>query len=724
MLFLSRWLREFVDIPVDDARLAEDLTMAGIAIETVGTAENGEPVLDADITTNRPDAMNHYGVAREASAIYDRDLKPYGARPREGAQPAAERSVGSGPPAAERASVEIADPDLCARYSARVITGVKVGPSPEWMVRRLEAAGARSINNVADVTNYLLIELGHPLHAFDLDTLAGRKIIVRRARPGEKLVTLDGVTREFTTDDLMIADSERAVAIAGVMGGGQTGIREGTTNVLLESAWFEPLAVRRTAKRQGMHTDASHRFERGADLAITAVAAGRAAELIREVAGGEILAGVLDVFPAPGKRPSLILHARELERILGAPVPPGDVLRILTRLGFRVAADNAGQWMVEPPSFRLDVEREIDVVEEVARHYGYNRFPNRLPASAGVARRAPNWEPERALRATARGLGYSESISYSLIPARDAERFAARGARPVRIANPISEEAAALRTSGVPSALHAVEWNLNRGARSVRLFEIGKIYWGENGRPDAGYAELPVLTLAASGPAVESSLHLGAAPVTPGAGDPEHSPRTAAGFFELKGDVETLLDLFEHAHLYFDSAAGVDYYHPGRAARAAMDGETVARFGEIHPRIAAERKLRQPVLVAELLLDRLYARGLRRPRYQPPPRVPAVGRDLSLLVPEGVTFEQVAETARRLGIAELAEIQPAEILRGGPAGGSPQRMLQVAGEGRYGLLLRLSFQRPDQTLSDPEVNEWSRAIAAALEEKLKVIQRT
>ncbi len=676
MLLVSSWLREFVEIPVEDRQLAKDLTMAGIAIDSLGSADNGEKVLEADITTNRPDAMNHYGVAREASAIYDRDLKSYQAAPEEGEQPAS-----------SFASVEIADPDLCARYSARVILGVKVGPSPEWLVRRLEAAGLRPINNVTDVTNYLLLELGHPLHAFDLDRLAGRKIVVRRARAGETLITLDEVPRELAPHHLVIADAERPVAIAGVMGGHESSIHEGTSNVLLESAWFEPRSIRKTARQFGLHTEASHRFERGADPAIPGLAADRAAELISAVAGGEILRGLLDVFPGRQPRSPITLRRRQLDRILGEAVPPEQVERILRRLGFQVApAGGTEEWTALPPSFRLDVERETDLVEEVARHFGYQRFPSRLPAWTGVASRAPHWDAECAVRETALALGYSETISFSLIAPREAQQFSRE--QPVRLANPLSEEASVLRTSSVPGALSAVEWNLNRGQRRIRLFEIGKIYRGGDG----GYQEPPVLCLAASGQAAEASVQ---------------APGRELGFYDLKGDVETLLERFEHRRLSFDSGVGVDYYHPGRAAEAVMDGEAVARFGEIHPQIAVARKWRQPVLMAELFLDRLWQRPLRRPRYETLPRVPAVDRDFSLLLPEGVAFEQVAQAVRSLAIPELAEIRPVEIFRG-----------EAVPEGKYSLLVRLVFQRTEQTLSDAEVNHWSRAIATALEKNL------
>jgi phenylalanyl-tRNA synthetase beta chain len=400
MKLVTSWIREFVDIPANDRELAERLTLAGLAIDAVETAANGESVLEADIGTNRPDAMNHYGLAREASTLYDRDLKPIRPQFQE-----------SGKLASDVASVEILDADLCPRYSARVIMGVKVGPSPEWMVRRLEAAGQRSINNVADVTNYLMWENGQPLHSFDLDRVAGRKIIVRRARAGETMETLDGVERKFTTDHLLICDGERPVGIGGVMGGEESGISERTVNVLLEAAWFEPKSIRKTARYFGMHTDASHRFERGMDIGFTVTAADRAAELIQRVAGGEILKGALDVYPNPQPRAAIELRRKELDRIIGVQVTAAEVLRILRRLGFRPDELGYGNWKMIPPSWRLDVAREIDIVEEVARHYGFERLPDSLCGWAGGIHRTPNATLERVLRDTSRALGYDETTA-------------------------------------------------------------------------------------------------------------------------------------------------------------------------------------------------------------------------------------------------------------------------------------------------------------------------
>jgi phenylalanyl-tRNA synthetase beta chain len=665
MKILTNWLREFVAIPaeVDDRRLARDLTAVGLAVDAVETAANGEPLLDMDITTNRPDAMNHYGIAREASVIYDCDLTPV--RP---------QVAESSRPASEAAAIEIADPDLCPRYCARVILGVKIGPSPEWMVRRLEAAGLRSINNVADVTNYLMMELGHPLHAFDLDTLRGRRIVVRRARPGETFMTLDGVTRTFTPDHLMIADGERAVAIAGVMGGEETGVHPHTVNVLLESAWFEPTSIRPTARHHGMHTDASHRFERGADLELAPVAADAAAALIQQVAGGEVLRGLLDCYPAPKQRTAIALRRGELDRILGIPVPAAAVLRILRRLGFRAEELGYGAWKLVPPSFRLDVGREIDVIEEVARHYGLDKFPARLPASVGNARRATHWAAERALRDAARGLGYHQTISLTVTSVARAARFSATP--PVELANPLSAEYAAMRTSLVGSMADAVEWNVNRGVSGVRLFEIGRIYHAANGE----YREPNVLGLTS----------------------------TSGGFSLFKGDVETILDLFAHPRLEFLPGAGAACFHPGRSARALMEGATVARFGELHPEIG----FRLPVMVAEIFLDPLFACGLRRAAYQEVSRFPAVERDLALVLPEGVTYGQVEAVVRSLGPADLQELAAVEVFRGG----------QIA-PGKYGLLLRLRFQSVERTLADDEVNARASQVVAALEKQVSATLR-
>lgn len=675
MKILLSWLQEFVSVPSDPRQLAEELTLLGLAVDSVAT-EAGETVFEIDVTTNRPDCLSHYGVARELAVRY-------------GGVAVAFPDGASDKPRARRRDpvVEILATDLCRRYSARIIRGVQVGPSPEWLARRLERAGVRSINNVADATNYVLMAFGHPLHAFDLDRLEKGRIVVRRAGEGESLRTLDGMERRLTRDDLVIADASRAVALAGIMGGLDTEISLHTGNVLLESAWFEPVAVRRTSKKQGLHTEASHRFERGADIGATLAAANRCIELIRELAGGELDPHVADVYPQPKRPRSILLRRAELARHLGMEIPAGDVEKILTGLGFAALAKGRTGWRCAVPTHHVDVSREIDLVEEVARHYGYDRFPLCLPPSSGQpARKAPHAAKEERVRSLLLGLGYDEALS-SVLVSRTTEAFGE--SPPVSLSNPLSEEASVLRTSLVPSLLSAVQWNLNRGQETVRLFELGNIYLQSTN----GHREPPVLGLVATGDRIEPGLN---------------QPARKFDWFDLKGDVEPCAQLFEVGSYRFDSEILPDYYRPGHRARLMADGATVALFGQLSPPVAEQWKFRQPVYLAEVFLERLYARDLRPPRVQPISRFPAVERDFSLLLLKGVRFENVREALLSLGIPELAEVRPVEIISDRPP----------ATAERYSLLLRLTLQSHQATLAETELAAWSARIIQCLEGKL------
>ena len=424
MRILPAWLREFVKVAADDRQLAEDLTSAGIAVESV-QQENGATIFEMDLTTNRVDAMNHYGVAREASAIYDVELKKVEPKLQGTADPSTPARKGGAPPLRmtnQGFPIIIDDAHGCARYTARIIRGVKIGPSPQAVAKRLELLGSRSINNAADATNYAINELGHPTHAFDLDLLEGGTIIVRRARAGEVLKTLDGVDRKLSTDDLVIADAKKPVALAGVMGGFDSMITERTKNVLIESAWFDPATVRSMAKRHLMHTDASHRFERGADWGITPLACDRVAELILASAGGQLHGEQIDTVARKPERAPIALHRSEVKRILAIDLDEDEIQRILARLGFGVTR-NEGGFSVQVPTWRLDVEREVDLLEELARIYGYNKFPNTLPVFTGAVVTLPD-EPKNAkVRETMLALGYDESISITFISEQEAKTF-------------------------------------------------------------------------------------------------------------------------------------------------------------------------------------------------------------------------------------------------------------------------------------------------------------
>ena len=668
MRILPAWLREFVKVAADDRQLAEDLTSAGIAVESIHK-DNGATVYEMDLTTNRVDAMNHYGVAREASAIYDVELKKL--------EPKLPKSSSvAGFP------IVIEDGQGCARYTARIVRNVKIGPSPQLVAQRLELLGSRSINNVADATNYELNELGHPTHAFDLELLEGGTIIVRRARAGEVLKTLDGVDRTLTTEDLVIADAKKPVALAGVMGGFDSMITEKTKNVLIESAWFDPVTIRSMAKRHAMHTDASHRFERGADWGITPLACARVAELILASAGGGLHGEQIDTV-ARKIVPALIeLHRSEIKRILGVDIADDDIQRILGRLGFDLARATAGDFRVWVPTWRLDVEREVDLLEELACIYGYNKFPDTLPAFRGAVETLPNEPKDAKVRETMLALGYNEAIAITFISEQEARTFG--GGEPLAIANPLSEEAGYLRTSMLPGLLNMVGYNLNRGNGNVRLFEAGGVFE----KVGDGHEERRHLGFAATGDAIAKSVHSPAQPYT---------------FFHMKGDIEELLAAFQHSSLCFDNQTP-EYLHPGRSARAVMDGETVARFGQLHPDLAAARKLRPEVYLAEVQLDRLYRHPLREPRYVPISKFPAVERDFSFVFDDAVTFERIRSVVDELGINELRRFVPAEIYRG-----------EKVVAGKYSVLLHAEFQSKERTLRDDEVAQWSSQVIAKLE---------
>ena len=663
-----------MELPHDRRALEARLPMLGLGVAS-SSAVGVDHVLDLEVTTNRPDCLGHLGVAREVAAAFGRALvRPVYTVPETG------KSVH------DAVRIGISDLKGCARYCGRVIENVTVRPSPEWMARRLEAVGVRPINNVADATNYVLMELGHPLHAFDLVRLRGSRIEVRRARAGERLQTLDGVERELATTDLVIADAERAVALAGVMGGADTEITSSTRRVMLESAWFEPVGVRRTAKRHGLHTEASHRFERGMDIEMAREAIDRTAALIAELAGGEVLDGVVDVYPQRRMRSTIVLRSSEIRRMLGTDIEAPSVTRNLTALGFSVEPERDSSWRVIPPSFRLDVEHEIDLVEEVARLYGYDVLPLRVQAAPPSAERDLRREKELTISSTLTALGYREIMVPSMVDPGENARFT--DAEPVRLLNPLSQEASAMRSTPIPGMLRALRWNLDRGQTDLRLFESGKIYTSSERTSEGLPAEHRVLTLGATGARRPAGVH--------------DTPRPL-DFFDLKGDLENLLAGFHLEGLAFETG-DLRYHEPGFGAALSVQGTVLVRFGQLHHAVAREYKLRQPVYVAEVDLDGLLMLNLRTRTFRPIPRFPAVERDLSLLVPVGVSYRQIEEAVRAARPADLQEFRPVDRFEGGalPAGD-------------YSLLLRLVFQSAERTLAGEEVDAASRSILTALE---------
>jgi phenylalanyl-tRNA synthetase beta chain len=687
MKVLYNWLKEFVDVTATPAELRSRLSLSGTAVDAIEESAAG-PVLDAELTSNRADCLGHYGIAREIAALYRVSLKPVRPKLTESAEPVSKAT-----------RVEIEAPDLCARYTARVLRGVKVQPSPDWLRQRLEALGHASINNVVDATNYVMLELGHPLHAFDLERLVEGRIVVRRARPGEKMRTLDGIERTLTKDMCVIADATHAVGIGGVMGGAESEIGFSTRNILLEAAWFDPITVRRTSKTLGLRTEASMRFERGADIEMAELASRRTAELIQQLAGGEILAGVVDVYPEPEQQKKLELTRTEFLRVMGADAPDREIEGILGALGFQAVRvdENRGRdgsltaaWECHTVSWRRDVTREIDLVEEVARIYGYDEFPPRMPSSKQPAARLPHAGAEDLLRQRLIGLGYEEIVAVPLVNKELNELFRAEGVTPAIIGNPLSEEASIMRGSGTVSMLATLEWNLNRGQRNLRLFEIGKAYAIENAQP----VETRVLTLGATGDAREKSIHEGTREFE---------------FADLKGDLDRIGELA--GGFAWDSGAP-DWLSPAAAGRISL-GVPRGAFGsagKVGRKAAEAFKLRTDIFVADLALEPLLE-AIDRTRstrhYEPLPRFPAVERDFSLLLPDGIKFAQVQETIRALNIPEVARVEAVDLFRG--------KNVPV---GKYSLLIRVLFQSAQATFTDAQLTDFSARIVAALEKSL------
>ncbi|HWZ54256.1 MAG TPA: phenylalanine--tRNA ligase subunit beta [Candidatus Acidoferrales bacterium] len=696
MKVVYNWLKEFVEAKASAAEVRTRLSLCGIAIDSIDETAAG-PVLDAEITSNRPDCLGHYGIAREVAAIYRLPLKSVQPKLKEIAEKAA-----------DAARVEIEASDMCGRFTARVMRGVKVQPSPDWLRQRLEAIGQNSINNVVDITNYVMVELGHPLHAYDLDKLSERRIVVRRSKPGEKLRTLDGAERTLAREMCVIADGARAVGIGGVMGGAETEISFSTRDILIECAYFDPIVVRRTSKALGLRTEASYRFERGADPEMAELASRRAAELIQRVAGGEILAGAIDIYPRPEPLRKIKFTREELLRVMGADISDRDIEEILGALGFHpVRVDgNRGssgslvaEWDCRQPSWRRDVTRGIDLVEEVARHYGYEKFPPRLPPAKLPAHPLPHAEAQERLIERLVALGYQEIVA---IPIVDSERdalFRPEALAPAVIGNPLAEDASTMRSTGIVSMVSTLEWNLNHGQRDLRLFEIGKAYELRNGDP----VESLVLTVGATGLAQKKTIHQAAREFS---------------FADLKGDLDRIGEL---AGGFVWQAGGPGWLAGARAAKISLaqgqgHGGAIGFAGPLARRIADEFKLRQDTYVAELRFEPLLEavdRAHSAVRFKPLPRFPAVERDFSLVLADGVTFAQVAETIRALAIPEMESIEAADLFRGG----------QIP-PGKFSLMIRVTFQSSQATLTEAQVADFSARIVGALQEKLGASLRT
>jgi len=643
--------------------------------------EPGVPLFDAlklkdvqieiGLTPNRPDCLSVVGVAREVAAMCGKPLRLPEVTIIEG-----------GSPVEDQASVTIKDDDLCPRYAARMIQDVKIGPSPSWMVSRLESVGMRSINNVVDVTNYVMMELGHPLHAFDYRLLENGEIIVKRASAGETFVTLDGQEHELDNADLMICDGNRSVAMAGVMGGQNSEVQDDTSTILLESAYFKPTSIRRTSKRHGLHTESSHRFERGADIDMVPVALDRAAALIAELSGGQVATGVIDNYPRTLDPQIVELRTERIGQLLGLELEQQHVVELFESIALGVDVQGDGLLRVEVPSFRPDLERDVDLIEEVARLYGYDNVPVTLPQGAMDAEKSPlKQQLETLTRNELVAAGFAEVINYSLVAPQSCSHLNLSEGDPrlqqVRILNPLNEEQSVMRTSLVPSLLETVSRNLAYRSHDLRLFELRPVFYpvaGETG----GRQELRL------------------AAVLCGRQQPEGWAQSAADvdFFDLKGTAEQLLEALKIDQVDFNAEMSEPYLHPGKSCAVMKDGIQLGTMGEVHPQVLATFDIDEPVFLLDFSLPELVAAAGSHPGFQPLSRYPDVSRDSALLIDENVPAKAIMDIVAKTKVKNIEDTVLFDIYQGA---GIPA--------GKKSLAIRVRYRSTEKTLTEEEVSK-------------------
>ena len=684
-MFISySWLFQLTDTNFSAPEVKERLTMVGLAIDAL-ESHGQDFVLDVEVPSNRPDCLSHVGIAREVSVIEKGRLYLPPSEP-----------IKTDGRSADLTSVEIKDPDLCPRYAARLVRGVKIGPSPDWLAKRLETIGQRPINNVADITNYVLHELGQPLHAFDFAKLGGHRIVVRRAAPGEKLKTLDGVERPLTGDMLVIADAEKAVAMAGIMGGEDSEISTQTTDVLIESAYFDPNSVRQTARQLGMDTEASRRFERGADCEGVLRAQQRCVELICELAGGVATDDAIDVYPQPLSERVINLRPERVTELTSLTVEPAEIVRILTGLGFEQLD---GRLSFKVPSWRIDVEQEEDLVEEVARHTGYDKIGSQLPPSSSSGEYQPTEMKQRSLRRALNAFGFDEAINFSFIQ-QDARfelipSLADHENDQAQLANPIIEDAAWMRSTLLPGLLNSVRHNLNHGIRDVRLFEIGRIF------SILKVGELPQETLALGLVATGGALE-----------EDRAQAERELDFFDLKGALEAAVDWMNLSPLTF-AQTSASHLRAGQSAQIKSgDGTSIGTIGRLAESVAASYKFRQPVYVLELDLSALLSGPAKLIQYSPLPRYPSVTRDISLLVDRKVALDEIFAAVNNQQIGDCRNVKLVGTFEGGNVPPS-----------KRSVTLRLEYRSDERTLRDEEVEEYHSRLTARLLDTFGAQQR-
>ncbi len=678
------WLKEFVDFDQSPEDLAHAITMAGSEVEEIESIE-GDTVFDIGITPNRPDCLSIRGIAREISTILGLPLKDV--------TTGLTNDDGAGP------DITIDSPDLCYRYCSRIISEVKPGPSPDWLVKRLEACGIRPTSNIVDITNYVLLELGQPLHAFDLDDLAGQKIIVKQAGDIKKFTTLDNEERPLGKEMLMIWDGEKPVALAGIMGGLNTEVSESSVNILLESAYFKPASVRSTSKSLGLSTESSYRFERGVDIETVKLALDRAAALIAELAGGRI-SGITDVYPVKYKSRSIAVSLERINSLIGVDMEPSYIEETLSNLGFNVSREG-DTINVTPPSFRNDVERAEDIVEEIARLYGYDNIPSTLP----VMQMSPALEHKtqnlvKSLKLSFTGSGYSEVINYSFINPEVIDKLALadddRRRNLLYVSNPLRQEESAMRTTLVPALLANLNLNLSRGERELRFFEISKVFLPSNERLPEEVLQAAAIYHKDKSNALWESGH--------------------DGYYDLKGAVENVLSNLNIRNMRFVHAGNIEepYLHPGKSCSIMIGDIKIGTIGVLHPGVEEAFDISGDITVAEIhdvhtLLNNIPSKTT----FVSLQKYPYVERDVSMLVHDNVTVASVREAIQDVTSYIIEEIKLFDIYKG-----------KSIPADKKSLAFSIRFRSIEKTLTDNEVDKVYSRIVKKLEDSLNAELRS
>ena len=690
------WLKDYIDIGIPPEKLADILTMAGLSVESVEKLED-DHIFEIEITANRPDWLSYIGVARELSAITGKKLKaPMLGRHCEDAkrpkQSQKERLLRRASPSSQRqisVKIKIEDKDLCPRYTARIIRNVKVGESPDWLKTRLKAMGLRPINNIVDITNFCLFETGEPMHAFDLDRLSASEIIIRKTRPGEKIIVIDGAEKAPDNSTLVIADSSRPIAIAGIMGGLHTEVTSATKNILLEAAFFDPVSIRRSARKLGISTESSYRFERRVDLENILYSSNRAAGLISKLAGGEIGEPV-DMGGKAIKKRTVNLRYDRLDKILGVKIARPNVKKILNSLGLRTGSSSNDKLKVSIPSFRYDLNSDIDVIEEVARVYGYDKMPTTIPDIVDQPiGRSSEMIADNEIRSTLTSLGFDEIVTYSFLSKKLLRMSGISDKDIIVIKNPLSSEQEVMRPSLITGMLNTMIWNINRKTKDLKLFELGKIYLKES---DNKFIERTNLMIGMTG-----QIYTGWS----------GHPRSIM-FADLTGALETMLSEFGMDPFSYSLEKTKDERF-SRAACAVIKirGEGIGVAGEIAPKILDSFDIKNKVYVMEISAAALRKYKSVERKFKELPKYPSVLRDLSIIAGHDISHADIILSVKNAGGSLLKDIKLIDRYTG-----------KQIPDGKIGLTYRLEYQDLKKTLEEKSVSDVHAKVLRALEEKL------